>query len=484
MTGHSSPPPPDPTHSDSRFTSLDRLDSVLAARSGLRLRFACPSQEFSNAEMAFGTCRWLSCSRGIWESLALGAESDLALVMLQAPPVGDGVLDYLFSLLPPRMREHRSRHALVEIDDAGETHLSEKVLSDEHLLVRLRATAELARKHGHRVEGLSCYATSTRMAELADVLGIDLIDAAPALLAWGTKSGSRQVFRAAGVQHPVGSYRPDRTASGLAATLNDMTTRFGHGQWMLKADCGFGSGHGNVIIDTRDQPAPVGEYLDWIGPAGAIVEQVVTGGPNSTLRHPSALGYLRLTPDGRVSASLLCVHDQLLGPSGDFLGCRFPASPVYRAQVARAAEGILRQLASRGVTGHAGIDFIALVASAGPSLNALYATEINLRQTGTTHPHRLVRALLPETWQNVCYTGTDSIISARYRGISSDALIHRLRESPQVAFSPPTGYGAIPHLWPALQRCGKIGATFVAPSARGCEELERDFRSLLDDLAG
>jgi hypothetical protein len=84
--------------------------------------------------------------------------------------------------------------------------------------------------------------------------------------------------------------------------------------------------------------------------------------------------------------------------------------------------------------------------------------------------------------REVCYTGTDGIISPRYIGISTARLIERLRLSRQVGFDPQTGHGAIPHLWPSLERCGKIGATFIAASSTGCDAVERDFIALLEEL--
>jgi hypothetical protein len=461
--------------------------------------------------MAFGVGRWLSCSRGIWESLTVGADRDLALIMLQAPRIGSGVLDYLFTLLPAHARDSQSRHALVEIDDERDMHLSEKILIRTSVLARLRSTLELAREHGHHVEGLSCYASSPRMATLADQLGADLIDAEPTLLAWGTKSGSRQIFHQTGVRHPLGSYQPDKTIAGLATTLKDLTRRFGHGRWMVKADYGFGSGHGNAIIDTTELPSPLTastlvkalrpcagqvsaiDYAERITPVGAITEQVIAGGRNDTLHYPSALGYLRRGQDGRVDVTFLVVHDQALGSSGDFIGCRFPASPAYRTVVAEAARKVLTQLAALGVTGHVGVDFIAMVPAVSTAPDGIYATEINLRQTGTTHPHRIVRATVPGEWNSsgsltgrsgreVCYKGTDGIISPRYIGVSSATLIERLQLSPHIAFNPQTGHGVIPHLWPSLERYGKIGATFIADSAAECDALESDFIALLEDL--
>jgi len=460
--------------------------------------------------MCFGTCRWLSCSRGIWESLALGAQSDLAVVTILAPRLGAGVIDYLSGLLPPG--DHRCRHALVEIDDARDCHLSEKLLENPEIIERLRSTVNLARKWGHQIEGLSCYSSSARMAEVADRLTVELIDAAPELLHWGTKSGSRQVFRTTGIMHPPGSYHVVATAEGLATTLNYLTRKHGHGNWMIKADDGFGSGHGNAVIDTTRFPPPVSastvtaalepcaaqisavEYGRRILPTGVVVEQLIIPGPGDSLRYPSALGYLRRVPGGRVKAALLAVHDQVLGKAGDFGGCRFPAHPGYRLQAATTATVVLDHLAALGVTGHVGVDFIAVVGSDGRGASTLYAAEINMRQTGTTHPHQTVRALVPGTWTawgtmintsgyDVCYAGTDSIISPHYRGIPVAELIDALCQSPGIAFDPHKGIGVIPHLWTSLETCGKIGATFVAPSATACETLERDFTAILDDLA-
>jgi ATP-grasp domain len=462
--------------------------------------------------MGFGVCRWLSCSRGIWESLTVGTQRDLALIMLQAPPIGRGVLDYLFALLPEDAQRGRARHALVEIDDMRDLHLSEKLLARTSLLARLRTTLDLARKHGHQIEGLSCYSSSPRMAELAGQLRVELIDARPALLAWGTKSGSRQVFRQTGVRHPAGSYEASTTIEELATTLNELTLRFGHGRWMVKADYGFGSGHGNAIVDTADLPVPltapalvralrpctrqvsVTRYVDQIASVGVIAEQVVAGGPDSKLQYPSALGYLRRNDDGQVGVEFLGVHDQLLGESGDYIGCRFPANPTCRALVTEAARKVLAELAAHGVTGHVGVDFVAAVSTASVAPDAIYATEVNLRQTGTTHPHRMVRALVPGHWNSsgtltdlsgreVYYKGTDSIISPRYVGISSTALIERLQVSPLLRFNQRARRGVVPHLWPALEHCGKLGATFIAPSPAECDALEDAFTMLLEDLA-
>ncbi|MDX3383866.1 hypothetical protein PV682_20715 [Streptomyces niveiscabiei] len=482
-----------------RTESLDRLDATLRSRTGLRLRLVCPSQEFSAREMSFGSGRWLSSSRGLWESLRVAGESDLAVVMLQAPAVGAEVENYLLDLVPAgpaAAADRRARHALIEIDDDGERHLSEKVLGDPHLLRRLARTVALARRAGHTVEGLACFASSARMASLAHALDTELLEADTRLLGWGHKSGSRRLFRAAAVPHLPGSYLPDHDVASLAARLAGLVRVHGPGRWVVKLDHGFGSGHGNAVVavdddrphaverDLRATLRPMGagvrrtEFLGRVGEVGAVVERHAGDG----LAHPSALAHLGR--DSRVE--LLGAHDQLVGTAGDFLGCRYPARAGYRDAVERESLKVFTALTALGASGHAGVDFLA-------TRTALYATEVNLRQTGSTHPHRTVRAVLPldpctpgrlvsRDGRAVCFHATDSVLSPSCRGVPTASLLAALRASPRLRLDREAVRGVVPHLWPALGRFGKMGVTAVGRSAQECEESVRAFGELLDSL--
>ncbi|QNP68124.1 hypothetical protein IAG44_00645 [Streptomyces roseirectus] len=480
---------------------LDRLDAVLASRRGLRLRLVCPSQEFGAREMSFGVGRWLSSSRGLWESLYVAREPGLALVMLQAPAVGAGVEEHLLGLVPATpatAADRRARHALVEIDDDGGRHLAEKVLADPRLVERLARTVALARRHGHTVEGLACFASSPRTAALAHALGTGLLEADVHLLAWGHKSGGRQLFRAAGVPHLPGSYTPDRDLPSLAARLCALVRVHGPGQWVVKLDHGFGSGHGNAYVtvdgDRADavehalrtslRPSGAGmrraEFLARVGECGAIVERHA----GDVRCSPSALAHL--APSGPPRVELLGAHDQLVGPAGDFLGCRHPARAAYRDAVEGASLKVFTALAELGVHGHAGVDFLA-------TRDALYAVEVNLRQTGSTHPNRTVRAVLPlapappgrlvtRDGRPVHFRATDSVLSPASKGTSPASLIAALNASPALRLDPGAGRGVVPHLWPALERHGKLGATAIGRSAEECDELLREFAELLDRI--
>jgi hypothetical protein len=240
-------------------------------------------------------------------------------------------------------------------------------------------------------------------------------------------------------------------------------------------------------------PLSAAAFAGRVARSGAIIEKVIGDGRSGHLAYPSALGHLRRDSTlGTTVATLLAVHDQVIGAAGGYEGCRFPADPRYRRSVADAAIRVLRELIALGVSGHVGIDFISDLSSAGSS--EIYATEINLRQTGTTHPHCAVRAIIPRTWtdagtlidqtgREICYHATDGLISSRYVGISTTSLIERIRQSPLLRFDPIAGRGAVPHLWPALERCGKVGATFIGRSHTECENVARALTALLDELS-
>lgn len=121
------------------------------------------------------------------------------------------------------------------------------------------------------------------------------------------------------------------------------------------------------------------------------------------------------------------------------------------------------------------------------------ALEINLRQTGTTHPNETVRALVAGEWHAdgtlthrgspVRYESTDGLIDPAYRIVTPDALIAALTASPDLRFDPDRARGVVPHLWTALRPFGKIGATFIGGSEQDCEALRARFVDLLTELA-
>lgn len=490
---------------------IERFDRVLGARPGLTLRVCCPSQEFSREEMSHGVGRWLSGTRGLWESLTVANDPGLAMVMLQAPPVPDSVVRYLLGLRPgsdSAIEDRRQRHLLVGIDDDTDVHLSEKLLARPHVLNRLQELIAAARGRGQRVADLSCYQSSHRMDAIADALGLAQVETPSATLTWGTKAGSRQIFRSAGVRHPPGTYTVGRDITDLAEQAADLCRRHGPGQWLLKINEGFGTGHGNAVCTVDSTNPDVvraelthrlvpltknvtrGEYLDRVAERGAIVERFMEPPNAGRVRAPSALFFV----DGGAGSTeirLLGTHDQLMGGELDFTGGRFPADAAYRTPIIDMSKVVVDQLVKAGVRGHIGVDFLALELAGGEW--DVHALEINLRQTGTTHPNRTVRALVPGTWHAdgtlthdgspVCYESTDGLVDTAYRAITPEALIARLNSSPDIAFDPGRARGVVPHLWTTLPSFGKIGATFIGRSAADCQTLRKRFVDSLAELS-
>lgn len=491
------------------YAELDRLDSVLrSSRRQMRLRVCCPSQEFSADEMNRGVGRWLSCVRGLWESLALANDPDLAIIMLQAPRIPAAAMGYMLALASFRspLNSVRDRHALLNLDDDRERHLSDKVLDRPELLARLERSVTLAREHGHQIDGLSSYASSDRILQIADALGMSMRETAPRTLGWGHKSGSRMIFRESGAPHPPGAYVPVRTVAGLASTLKELAIRHGPARWLIKLDSGYGSAHGNAVLDAtmvapealetaiRVALVPMcdtmtrANFLDSVSTVGAVVELFLESHGTAPTRSPSALLYISEAG----APSVLATHEQILDKHLAFVGATFPAESAYRSRVIELARRIGSHLAGLGITGHVGVDFVARQDLEG--VWRVDAVEVNLRQTGTTHGHRTVRALVPGRFEDggvlmhregheVVYLSTDDILSPDFRGIDVTSLVRALRRSKRLRFDASGTRGTIPHLWTTLYRYGKVGATFIGGSLDECISLRRDFIETLNDLA-
>ena len=92
--------------------------------------------------------------------------------------------------------------------------------------------------------------------------GIPVHGSDPALAFLGTKSGARELFARAGVQHPLGVERITGRAEAIAAIARVRAERPGLQQVVLKLDAGV-SGEGNALIDLRGASADaIGERFD------------------------------------------------------------------------------------------------------------------------------------------------------------------------------------------------------------------------------
>jgi hypothetical protein len=153
------------------------------------------------------------------------------------------ILEYYFQLLAGMPASHaRSRLTLLCAYDASPRSLTEKVLARPRLIQRIRdGIQDPARAY------LTVFNATPLERRLAVLLGIPLNGCDPELARLGTKSGSRQVFREAGVALPEGQENlRDRT--DVAAALVDLRRRRpGLRKAVIKLDDSF-SGEGNAIF--------------------------------------------------------------------------------------------------------------------------------------------------------------------------------------------------------------------------------------------
>lgn len=410
------------------------------------------------------------------------------MVYVTSQPVHPMILEYYFQLLAGIPASHaRARLTLLCAYDASPRSLTEKVLERPRLIQRIRdGIQDPARAY------LTVFNATPFERRLAVLLGIPMNGADPRLAHLGTKSGSRKVFREAGVALPEGM-EDLRDQADVAAALTELSRlRPGLRKAVIKLDDSF-SGEGNAIFRYPDPDPPANgraagpaavrdamagvelavkeetpdSYFAKFATMGGVVEEFIEGREKVS---PST--QLRISPAGEVLT--ISTHDQILGgPSQQvFLGCRFPASDDYRMRMQREAVKIGEVLASHGVVSRFAVDFLAWRDDARRDWQ-LAALEINLRMGGTTHPYLALQFLTggkldldtglfwSPTGHSKCYIATDNLFSESYRGLLPEDLIEILTET-RLHYSHGTESGVLFHLIGAVSEFGKLGVTAIA----------------------
>ena len=426
------------------------------------------------------------------------------VIYVTSSPISGTIVDYYLHLLPGVPGVHaRRRLMLVSCNDASPTPLTQKILERPRILDRIReAIPDLASAH------MTCFAVTELERKLALALGIPIYGCDPSLQHWGSKSGSRKIFREAGVDLPLG-FEDLVDADDVAGALAELKGRKpAVERAVVKLNEGF-SGEGNAVFDFAN--APSGPALQpWIRgrlpnlafeasgmtwelyqtklcAMGGVVEEFV---PGVIKRSPSA--QFRIDPVGGIEA--VSTHDQVLGgASGQiFLGCRFPADQDYRLDVQACGAKVARAFADKGALGRIGIDFISVKGRDGWRH---FAIEVNLRKGGTTHPFLMLQYLTdghydPQTGefqtpsgQPCCYYATDNLESARYRGLTPYDLVD-ISVSNGLHFHAATSEGVAFHLIGALPEFGKLGVVCISRTPGQADTLYQDTVAILDRESG
>jgi hypothetical protein len=403
------------------------------------------------------------------------------VIYVTSTPISPAIIDYYLHLLPGVPGEHaRRRLTLLSCDDSSSAPLTEKILGRPRMLHRLKdAIGDTSVAH------MTCFTVSALERQLALELGIPIYGCDPVLLHWGSKSGSRKIFREAGIDLPAGFEDltdMDDVAPALTALKSETP---GLSKAVVKINEGF-SGEGNAVFDFTS--APDGSaLLPWVRARlpqlafeaqqmtfdlyeeklrkmGGIVEEWI---PGRVKESPSV--QFRVDPAGNLEA--ISTHDQVLGGRNGqiFLGARFPAAEAYRLDIQREGLKAAEALTRKGVLGRFGIDFVSV--KDGDHWRHV-AIEINLRKGGTTHPFQMLQFLtdghydtatglfLTPSGRPRCYYASDNVASASYKGLTPDDLID-IAVLNGLHFNAATAEGVAFHLIGALSEFGKLGIVAI-----------------------
>jgi len=406
------------------------------------------------------------------------------VVYVTSTPIAEPIIDYYLHLLPgvPAQHAHK-RLVLLSCHDSSGAPLTQKILARPRLIQRIREAIPDP-KSAH----LSFFTVTALEKRLALKLDLPIYGCDPSLSCWGSKSGSRKIFKEAEIPVSDGfeDLRDARDIAGALAGLKRMQPQLRRA--VVKLNEGF-SGEGNAILDFAGAPENGGleswvldklpglsfeahgmtldAYLEKFQAMGGIVEAFLEG---ALKRSPSA--QFRVDPLGNLKA--ISTHDQVLGGENAqiFLGCRFPADEAYRLTIQEQGMRAGAILAGKGVLGRFGIDFVSV--GEGGSWRH-YAIEINLRKGGTTHPFLMLQFLTegrydPETGlffapsgRPCFYYASDNLHADRYCGLTPSDLID-IAANHGLHFNAATQEGVVFHLIGALSEFGKLGILSIGNS--------------------
>ncbi|MDQ3962691.1 MAG: peptide ligase PGM1-related protein [Actinomycetota bacterium] len=417
---------------------------------------------------------------------------EVDMVYATSAPISEVVVDYYLSFLPDP-KGARARLTLVDIDDEEPRALTEKLLGAPDALDRVR---------GAIVDPQKAYILPFNVTplerEIAEILGVPLFGPLPELVAWGSKSGGRQLARDAGVPVLPGSEDLYSLRDVERALQRLRSQRPSAEQIVIKLNNGF-SGQGNAIVDLatlrpRLDRSPTTfcaaeeswpSFLGKIEADGAILEEVVR---DPAMVSPSV--QVRIAPNG--SYEIVSTHDQILGGPDNqvYLGCRFPARPEYRDAIVAHARSIAEELSERDVIGSFGMDFIVVPIDGS---HDIFLSEINLRLGGTTHPFLMAKGVTNGMYDEkrgellvhgrpTTYIATDNLKSEAYKQMSPADAIATLTDA-GLDFDPSRGAGAVLHLLGALERYGKLGVLCISHGREAADDLYAAVVAALDERA-
>lgn len=405
------------------------------------------------------------------------------VIYVTSTPVDPIIIDYYLHLLSGITGHHaRQRLHFFSCYDASNLSLTEKILQRPRLIKRIKEAIP-----GDHLAHLACFNVTDHERKLAVALNLPVYGCNPDLLFWGTKSGSREIFKDCGIDTPPG-YENLANKEDIIDALADL---YYHNRYIRKAvvkmNDGF-SGEGNAIFSYEDitdqfdiekqirhllpeklemiaRDLSYDQFIAKFEKMGGIVEVYM-----DSFRKASPSVQCRINPLGKVD--IISTHDQLMGGHDGqvFLGGSFPANAEYSVEVGIIGKKIAEALKQKGVMGRFGIDFLSV--KDGENWKH-YAIEINLRKGGTTHPYIMLQFLTDgdynadtgkyvlQNGEEKCYIFTDNLHNEKYKGLTPEDLID-IAVLNKLHYDSTKEEGVMFHLIGALSQFGKAGLVCIA----------------------
>lgn len=440
--------------------------------------------------------------------LALG-KKETRIIYITSSPLDHSILDYYVSLLP-KEHQHSARQRVLFIsvcDTDSNYSLSEKLCHHPRLLKHLKTLVH------PKVTVLNVLRGMTPEIEIAKTLGIPIYSAKPSDQIYGSKPGSRMLFQKLQIPCPDGMYQEcyqlkELITQILAVVLRNPTAQNG----VVKLTDGF-SGKGNALMDLttiqklrtlestsesqllRQATLEALETMDFcshgrtwddflseINSMGAIFEVFVEG---DNVTSPS----VQVVVNEDLTVSILSTHEQVLDGQV-YVGCRFPAAESYRRQLMQHGRQVGEFFASKGITDHFSVDFVCIQ---NPKSNFwdIYAIEINLRITGTTHPWMTLKLLthgstdtksglfLSNSHKEKYYIASDNITSSNLKHLVPMDVKDIFEAKSELHWCPIRQTGVVFHLLGCVSENGKIGMTSIGDSP---QQAQKQFDLAVDYL--
>lgn len=416
-------------------------------------------------------------NRQLLTMLSLARVPGAEMVFVTAERPTERVVAYYLSFVEDALRDDvRARFHVVEVPDSTPRSVTAKLLDRPDLLARIRSMTS------GRLAFIEPWNVTHLEVLVAQQLGLPLNGTPASLWPMGFKSSGRRIMRDAGVPLPPGREDVRGVDEVLAAVEHVRLGHPGAEGVVVKLD-DSATGLGNRVIRFADVPTTttLRATVELLGPdylsalaSGGVVEELLTG---EDFASPSVQG--EITPGRRVQ--VVSTHEQLHSGAHRqvYTGCRFPARPDYRSELAGYGASVGRLLADRGALGRFAVDFAATRTTSRWRLDGL---EINLRKSGTSHPLSLLHNLTPGHYDDVtgtwslpdgsrrCYRSTDHLVDPAWGGRSDSDVIDAVDRA-GLTFDRVHGVGAVLHMLNGLKVGGLVGLTTIGRSPRHAQRL-------------